>query len=705
MITIIEKLKINRSNLILIMLLLMCIQEKSLFSQEIESPALIFNRGMLWNSVFFGKIGPNFSNWGRRGIGLDWPGFDESWIKENIGGPPSHLVTGGFWIGAKKSPDSIITVEDWSMYATTVSNEPGAKYIVTKHKHLFKNGENFWLQKDPAQGEEVIETIWEYNLNYTKTDDIERQLPVRVSRKAHQWSGSKRDENYIIYEYTIKNITNEIKAKDPTRINYDTLYGVHILLCYALNINSRSWNVLFPTLTPGARNSWFFYDPSRKMIWGRAGDYLETPANEEFGLSYTQGPIINGKPSGEYLAPGFLGLRLLYSSPDTFKQSTRVAKFGWSAASNSIDLAGPFTNIGTIDGRYKVLQDPANAASFIQNPADTVFMRRNRLWSLMSLGPWTIPPGDSIVIAIAEIVDGVDYKIAIDTSYKASYIGTQGSRIFFATADKAKFTYDQYRNPTTGQLTGKGLNHPDPPAAPVFTVDYYREREKFVANVLTWGTESENIPDPDDGTFDLVGYKIYRSWYLPIGPWDSVGVVYKRDPKFFDATQNKYIFIDSTVQIGTNYYYSITAFDTGKQFWNINPSARFPETNSTRVPAIESSIFANRTTYPFKSTIPPFNKLDEVLVVPNPFIIGSGFSQPGAGDEIQFVNLPNPCVIRIYTLRGDLVKTIEVKEGTGAIVGWNQVTDYGQFVESGVYLYHIDAPGIGKKIGKFAIVR
>ncbi len=694
---------ISKSNLILI------ITSSLIFvlniSAQVESPTLMFNRGMLWNSVFFGKIGPNFNNWARRGIGLDWPGFDESWITENIGGAPSHLITGGFWIGAKKSPDSILAVEDWSMYASTVSNEPGAKYIVTKHTLLFKDGANYWLKTDPLQGEEVIETVWEYNINYTKADDIEHQLPIRIKRTAHQWSGSKRDENYIIYEYTIKNISPEIKAKDSSRAVADTLYGFHLLLNYALQINSRSWAVLFPSLTPGARNSWFFYDPSRRMIWGRAGDYRETVANEEYGLSLSQGPIVSGKSSGEYLAPGFVGVKLLYSTPDTFKSTNRVAKFGWSAASNSIDLSGPFTGIGTLEAKYKVLQDPANAASFVQSSGDTVFMRRNRMWSLMSLGPWTILPNDSIVVAIAEIVDGVDYKIAVDTSYKQSYLGSQGSKIFYSTVDKAQFTYDQYRNPANGQLTGKGLNHPDPPAAPKFEVDFYKEREKFVANVITWNNSTESLTDPDDATSDLYGYKIWRSWYLPIGPWDSIGTVVKGDPNYYDAVNGKYTFVDSTVQIGANYYYALTAFDTGKSSWAVNTSARFPETNSNRVPSLESSIFANRTIVSFKATIPPFNKLSEILVVPNPFVIGEGFSQPGAGDEIQFVNIPNPCTIRIYTVRGDLVKTIKVDEGTGAIVAWNQVTDFGQFVESGIYIFHVDAPGLGTKVGKFAIVR
>ena len=55
-------------------------------------------------------------------------------------------------------------------------------------------------------------------------------------------------------------------------------------------------------------------------------------------------------------------------------------------------------------------------------------------------------------------------------------------------------------------------------------------------------------------------------------------------------------------------------------------------------------------------------------------------------------------------MRGDLVKTIKVEEGDGAIADWDQVTDFGQFVESGIYLFHVDSP-VGSKVGKFAIVR
>lgn len=671
---------------------------------EVESPTLSLNRGKLWQSVFFGKVGPNFSNWGRRGISLDWPGFDESWINQDIGGPASHMVSGGFWVGARKEkhPDSILAVEDWSMYASTVSSDAGAKYIMKRHKHAFGKGGNFWLKTDPRSGEDVLESVWEYNMNYTNIDDRENVMPLRVTRRVHQWSGSQADENYILYEYTFKNISPEIHAADTSRKVADTLYDFYAMLCYGLQVNSRSWRVQFPQLTDGARNTYYDYDPSRNMIIAKADDYLGTTVKET-NFSANQGPLDEtGSPTGEWIAPGYVGLRLIYASKDTAGRETRVNKFGWSAASNSIDLSGPFTGIGTLRDKYAVIQNPQKAASFAGylDSAFNKYVQNNRMWSLMSFGPFRILPNDSIVIVIAEIVNGIDFTKAVDKKTTLSEIGQTGIAMLNLSADKAKFTYDQKRK-------GNGFNHPDPPPAPDFQVDYYRSSGGLAANVITWGDEYDDAVDPDDGVKDLAGYYVYRSGYLPIGPWFRIDTVLKKDANNYNPATRKYTALDSTATIGTAYYYSITAFDTGRTTWNIDPTVNIPETRSRRVPALESSVFANRQTVPFVTTFAPAKTVEEVIVVPNPFVLGDKYSALGSAgtqDNIQFVKIPNPCTIRIYTIRGDLVKTINVPEGAGAIASWDQVTDYGQFVESGVYIFHLDSPQ-GKKIGKFAIVR
>lgn len=685
----------KKGNLILITLLLFAY---NLLLAQVESTVLTFKRGKLWQSVAYAKVGPPFNDWRRVGIGLDWPGFDPSLINESIGGAPSYLVTGGFFVGCKRTDDSVLTVEDWSVSGSSISTDASQKYIVTKHTAVYPNKSNYWLQSNPLAGEEVFETVFEYNMNYNLSDiyQIRHMLPIRVTRRTHQWSGSKLDENYIIYEYIFKNISNEIRQKIqdnptlyPPRFVADTLKDFIALINYGMHTNNRSWTVLFPNETPGARNMQFEYKNKAVYAWAVNSPITGDSRKEDFGYAVAMGRLVptgsgGYESSGEYLAPGFVGFKLLYASRNKNGLETAVKQNGWVAGSNSADWGGPMANVGDIDSKYRILQDISKVPKFIDSKRDTVYMKKNRIWTWMSLGPWDLNPGDSVKIVLVEAVDGVDYNIAIQPKvYNFSYLKTNGEKIFEATLSRAELTY---RN---------GMNHPDPPAAPTFTIDYFRE-SRLVANVLTWGTEAELISDPDDNTSDLAGYIVYRSDYLPIGPWEIVDTVFKGSP--IHLSGSTYTFIDSTVDVGKSYYYALTAFDNGKATWVGSAQT------INNVPPLESSIFANRMEVPFVATLPPKDNLNDVLVVPNPFIIGEGRSMPGQGDEIQFVNIPNPCTIKIYTVRGDLVKTIEITEGEGGIVKWNQVTDYGQFVESGIYLFHVDSK-IGQKTGKFAIIR
>ena len=668
-------------NKLALLLIIVC---SSFSIAQIESSLLILNRGKLWQTVGFGKVGPSFSNWTTRGIGLDWPGFDATLINENIGGSASHLVSGGFYVGARWSQDSILSVEDWSLYAGSIAEGAGAKYIAKKQIKIYPNGENYWLQTNPNVGEEVIETVWEYNVNYQDEFQIKRMLPVRVKRTTHQWSSSKEDENYIIHDFIIKNISPEIRNQvPPERFVADTLYDFYLILNYGIHCNSRSWGVLFPSLSPGARNTQFNINNPRKLLFGRAGDYLETPGvNEEFGLANAFGPVTNGIPSGEYLAPAYAGIKLIYSSMDKSGSETKINRYGWSAASNSIDLSGPFTNIGSLEAQYEVMKDIRLAANYVENLSDTVFFRRSRMWSMMSLGPWDILPGDSIRIVYAELVNGVDYIQAIAPADNPPNIISRDTRDkFYASADRSQLTFNN------------NFNHPDPPAAPEFTVDFNRESDEL-ATVISWGREAELIPDPDDGTYDLAGYIIYRSDFLPIGPWIPIDTILVGDVNYLK--NEKYVYSDLSVTIGQSYYYALTSFDTGKPSWTGVQTIN-------NIPPLETSIFANRLSLPFTTTLPAKNNLNDVLVVPNPYVANI-YDINAINEGIQFVNIPNPCTIRIYSMRADLVKTIDVNEGSGAIASWDLVTDYGQIAKSGIYLYHIDYKD-GNKIGKFAVVK
>ncbi|MDZ7764153.1 MAG: hypothetical protein U5K00_06955 [Melioribacteraceae bacterium] len=104
--------------------------------------------------------------------------------------------------------------------------------------------------------------------------------------------------------------------------------------------------------------------------------------------------------------------------------------------------------------------------------------------------------------------------------------------------------------------------------------------------------------------------------------------------------------------------------------------------------------------------------LDKISVVPNPYIGAASWerrnlNQTGRGERrIDFINLPADCTIRIYTVAGQLVKSLyKDNSPTDGTLSWNLVTEDGMDASYGLYIYHVDAPGIGTHIGRFAIIK
>jgi hypothetical protein len=104
--------------------------------------------------------------------------------------------------------------------------------------------------------------------------------------------------------------------------------------------------------------------------------------------------------------------------------------------------------------------------------------------------------------------------------------------------------------------------------------------------------------------------------------------------------------------------------------------------------------------------------LDKIGVVPNPYISANAWerrnlNQTGRGERrIDFTNLPAQAEVRIYTLTGALIKTLyKDSSPTNGALSWNLVTDDGMDIAYGVYIYHVTAPNVGEKIGKFAIIK
>jgi hypothetical protein len=88
-----------------------------------------------------------------------------------------------------------------------------------------------------------------------------------------------------------------------------------------------------------------------------------------------------------------------------------------------------------------------------------------------------------------------------------------------------------------------------------------------------------------------------------------------------------------------------------------------------------------------------------INVVPNPYYAYSEYETSKLDNRVKITNLPERCAIRIYSSQGKLVKSI-FKDSEATFQDWTLMNEKGIPVASGIYLIHVDIPGIGEKVLK-----
>lgn len=97
--------------------------------------------------------------------------------------------------------------------------------------------------------------------------------------------------------------------------------------------------------------------------------------------------------------------------------------------------------------------------------------------------------------------------------------------------------------------------------------------------------------------------------------------------------------------------------------------------------------------------------LSRVHTVPDPYYVTNSLEITPTTKVLKFVNLPNQAIVRIYSLSGVLVQALTLNDVTGGgELTWNLRNRNNQFVASGVYLYHVEAPDGQTKVGRFTVV-
>jgi hypothetical protein len=126
-------------------------------------------------------------------------------------------------------------------------------------------------------------------------------------------------------------------------------------------------------------------------------------------------------------------------------------------------------------------------------------------------------------------------------------------------------------------------------------------------------------------------------------------------------------------------------------------------TRPPAVPGLQLQIAYTGTT--FDSTATNDSLLAKVHTVPDPYYVTNALEISPNTKVLKFVNLPARCIIRIYSTSAVLVRVLTHDDPTGGSQeSWNLRNRNNQFVASGVYFYHVEAPDGKTKVGRFTVV-
>lgn len=198
----------------------------------------------------------------------------------------------------------------------------------------------------------------------------------------------------------------------------------------------------------------------------------------------------------------------------------------------------------------------------------------------------------------------------------------------------------------------------------------------------------------------------------------------------FPDDTNKYRYrysIDNLVN-GWQYALALTAFDKGDEDNNLESLESSLLSNTFRVfPGTDVNERYDEYAGGFSGLASTFNKdlrdsLDKYkpFVYPNPYYAGASWEGRSVFEEdrkLNFANLPERCIIRVYTLSGDEIKTIDHDASyngsdqrwystysdptntvfSGGEHSWDLLSEDAQIIARGVYLFSVEDLDSGAK--------
>jgi hypothetical protein len=566
-----------------------------------------------------------------------------------------YLFTGAIWIGAIVDGDTMVSYgfDGWLSRSEMFPGESPADSIL--ERTIRSGDQNYSAEAISEQDYVAVCT----DTNRAFAWEGHEPMGVKVTQKSYAWSYSYA-EDFVIFDYLIQNVSALLGQPKTFRRLFMGVY-----------IDGDCGYTGIP--------NYYADDITGFLRVNADGDTVNVA-------------WIKDNDGDNGLTPGVTGVRVLFPDPKTVSYNWWDPPTPWGPTNpnNPFDFSGhPDTDVQ----KYRIMSngeiDPDQINS---NPPPGIDPRGMDTRYFLSFGPFDLPPDSTLKLTLA-------------------YIGGQpeGDKTEFEDLGiNARWARDVYDNPPADGIPD--FTGPPPPPSPNMQV-IPSDRQVTVR----WDNSSENAFDSFSRIQDFEGYRVYRSRTGVLNEMELLGeydLVDGFGHDFGFAALNPetiitngdttvwYTYVDRGLVNGEFYYFAVTAFDSGYALTGLESLESSPVINLTRTAA---------------SVGPAAHEpIQEVLVVPNPYRINQDYFEQGwesgQGDterRIDFTNLPEKCTIRVYTLAGDLVATLEHDYPSRSPVphseSWNMISRNIQAIASGIYIFAVESAQ-GKYLGKFTIV-
>jgi len=618
-----------------------------------------------------GLIGVTVTNLGYVGNGFASPRPSGEYpIYSNV----EHLFLGGIWIGAETASGEILVSTGAQDASTLSAGEETREFNDLTEAdfpvHIWSNRQNDDNFNSAALATQHIELAFDDFRN-----DVTNHTPIglKVVLRVLAWSDPFADD-FIILDYSIINVSGTELSNLYVGYWNDTSVG-----------NTDVTNPYDPQANP----RWDYYD-DMNGAWGPqawAPEDYTVPGDDRIWLMWE-----HDDDGEDGLATSWWGTRLLGSSPPPSPAEgmppVSYNTWGFRHVPAQDDMyPNPDDPAEILPGKYQLMGN----GDFDVGQTEAVDYTIPSDWvGALSTGPFlSLAPNDTLRVTFA-VVAGVD-SLALQANSKVAQnaydegftivAGPPSPRLEFAFQDNSVIL--RWSPGDSLDAAGQPLAIDSALRSPEHHISQTTAREDFQGYRIYryQGDRIAGIPEEVAtlvAQFDVIDGIGYDTGLPPL---NSLG-------------QREYM--DTDLLDGFPYWYSVISFSAPDQ--------------EEGLPEFRSGFHENgELVYPGPAAVGPGSSRT-IGVYPNPYRAGSMFDgrlgEQELSRRIWFTGLPARSKVHVFTLVGELVKTIDHDDPNSGQESWNLLSDFGRVIASGLYVYVVtDLDSGDVQRGKLVIIK